>query len=63
MGNFGIFVGIYRMIAKLIILFMIRLFVKKFEIVDLSFRQVNKTIRDNSLMHMKRVTTMKGILI
>ena len=29
----------------------------------LSFRQVNKTIRDNSLMQMKRVTTMKGILI
>ena len=50
-------------ITKLIMLFIMGLFVQGFEIMILPFRQVNKTVRDNSFMQIKRVTTMNGILI
>ena len=60
--NFEEFIELHGF-AKLIILLMIGLCVQTFEIVILSFRQVNENVRDNSFMQIKRVTTIKGILI
>ena len=63
-GNFGIFLGIVRIWAcKTDYTIHDKTICIIFWNCYLSFRQVNKTIRDNSLMQMKRVTTMKGILI
>ena len=50
MGKFRHFEEFIEWFAKLIILLMIGLCVQTFEIVILSFRKVNKNVRDNSFM-------------